>query len=280
MTGPPSAALSPLGLAALRLTAEYGWPVFPCEPHGKKPLTAHGLKDAAQHPEAVATWWDRWPDANIGIACGPAQLVVLDADDASALRQLGRLSLPETVSARTARGEHHYFAAPPGVAIPCSAGRLAPGLDVRAEGGYVVAPPSVHPSGAAYRWLRSPAEHALSALPDDLVRRLLSRASVPLPSAPRQSAPRALAAPDGTGSASVVRRIAAYLDRIGTVPEGTRNATAYRLAAFLVHDVGLSAGTARAVLESWNAERCIPPLGARELGAVLRSALKAGARAA
>lgn len=149
-----NAPLSTLGLAALTYSQEYGWPVFPCEPRDKKPLTPHGFHDASTHPEAVCAWWDKWPDANVGFYPGPAGLVVfdLDSDEAeAAAASLGLLNVP-TLEVLTSRGRHLYFRVPQGVAIGNVSRWADRGLDVRSANGYVLLPPSVHATGHVYVW--------------------------------------------------------------------------------------------------------------------------------
>jgi hypothetical protein len=140
--------------------AALGWPVFPCKPGTKNPATPHGFKDATTDP-AVITRWFEGTDNNIGLATGP-HFWVLDIDpakggeeslDALEAKQ-GRL--PNTLTAATRNGGTHlYFRGVPG--LKCSASKAGPGLDVRAEGGYVLAPPSYvppdQPGGTgAYSW--------------------------------------------------------------------------------------------------------------------------------
>jgi hypothetical protein len=127
-----------------------------CPSIGKHPRTRHGLLDATTEPDQVATWWRRWPQANIGLATG-GRFDVLDVDGPAgvqALRRLvgGDLLLPGPV-VRTGRGGWHYWVAATGYgnAQPI---RGLERVDWRGRGGYVVAPPSRHASGARYRWLR------------------------------------------------------------------------------------------------------------------------------
>jgi putative DNA primase/helicase len=113
----------------------------------------------------IRRWWERWPAANVGIATGPESgIFVLDVDgedgqeSLKALESLGEL--PKTLRAHTGRtgpdgkrtGFHLYFTWPPRTNLSNSAGRLGKGLDIRAAGGYVVAPPSLHASGLLYGW--------------------------------------------------------------------------------------------------------------------------------
>jgi hypothetical protein len=159
--GPPVDPSSmPLGDAALWY-AHIEWSVFPAA--GKQPLTDHGFKDASNDPDQILVWWTDWPNANVAIAAETSRLVILDVDPKNggdeSLRALieelkiGRL-LEETPKVRTGGGGlHYYFRAPDGDSVRCSAGKLGPGLDIRAAGGYVIAPPSVHPdTGQKYRW--------------------------------------------------------------------------------------------------------------------------------
>jgi hypothetical protein len=146
--------MSGLGAAAV-VCARRGWHVFPLVPRRKVPLTRHGLLDASCDPELVAAWWDEQPRANIGIACGPSRLLVVDVDGERGAEAWTRLAgsnggHPATLTAETGRGCHVYFDGPGGRS---SAGKLGPGVDSRGVGGYVVCPPSVHESGGVYRWV-------------------------------------------------------------------------------------------------------------------------------
>ena len=148
---------NPRLLAALAY-AKRGWRVFPCRPKTKEPATTHGFKDATTDKATIIRWWRRMPAANVAIATGAVSgLVVLDVDPRNGgLRSLAELervhgSLPETPRVSTGGdGEHYYFAAPTDASL--KSGVLAEGLDVKADGGYVIAPPSLHPSGRRYRW--------------------------------------------------------------------------------------------------------------------------------
>ena len=140
--------------------ADAAWPVFPLRPGEKTPAGGHGFKDATVDPDQIRRWWEQIPDANIGIATGAAGLVVIDID-AKSFDANGWTTWLQLVSdhapggvepvtfevATPTGGGHLYLAAPPGPPIRNSAGRLAPHVDVRAHGGYVVAAPSVTPVG-------------------------------------------------------------------------------------------------------------------------------------
>jgi hypothetical protein len=126
-----------------------------CQSPGKHPRTKQGYKDASADPNQIASWWVKWPGANIGVVTGAVSgIVVLDIDGAEGHETLQKLivengPLPRTPVVQTARGFHLYFKLPQGIAIPCSTGN---GLDIRGDKGYVVAPPSIHISGHIYQW--------------------------------------------------------------------------------------------------------------------------------
>lgn len=140
-------------LAAALDYAAAGLPVLPCEHAGKRPLTRNGKDDATTDPAMIREWWTRWPSANVAVR-PPAGIVVLDVDvRADGHRSLVALlaehgPLPRTLAARTGGGGAHIWLAAPGP----FRGRLAEGIDAKTCTGYLIAPPSVHPSGARYRW--------------------------------------------------------------------------------------------------------------------------------
>lgn len=143
--------------------AAAGWPVLPLRPRDKVPATRHGLHDASDDPAQVEAWWTRWPNANIGLRTGIA-FDVLDLDGEAALTSLKLVAPgykhPGPVSS-TGKGLHLLFA----VTGSRNGAALRPGIDWRGDGGYIVAPPSIHPSGSVYTW-RKPATLPLPAAPD------------------------------------------------------------------------------------------------------------------
>jgi hypothetical protein len=158
--------------------AHRGWRVFPlhsivngtctcgqreCSSAGKHPLVRRGLYEATTDPKRIQSWWRRWRSANVGIATGAVSgIVVIDVDLPAAFASLGRLieaELPSTLTGLTGGGGIHLVYNGSDEALGNSAGRLPgveeelPGIDLRGNGGYVVAPPSIHRSGGAYEWL-------------------------------------------------------------------------------------------------------------------------------
>ena len=136
---------------ALALAAR-GMSVFPCRERSKLPATEHGFLDATRDPNTIREWWSLLPNANIGIATGAASGVfVVDIDSPEAESELHKVEaefglLPPSVEAITGKGRHIYFRHPGG-SIRNTQGKIAAGIDTRGDGGYVLAPPSVHPSG-------------------------------------------------------------------------------------------------------------------------------------
>jgi hypothetical protein len=143
-----------------------------CHSAGKHPTTKHGFQDASIEAPQVAEWWRERPRSNIAIATGARSgLVIFDIDP----RNGGRESLtdlrqefgplPATVTALTGGDGQHYYFAHPGCYVKSRT--LRPGLDIKADGGYVIAPPSLHISGQRYEWEvgLAPGEVSLAKLP-------------------------------------------------------------------------------------------------------------------
>jgi hypothetical protein len=263
-----------IGEAALAYTHR-GLPVFPCWPvlpmlpprtgflcgcgrlncrdPGKHPLGAlapNGLNNASTDEIIVRHWWSARPDANVAIATG--QVIVLDVDprnggDAS-LAELEQKhgALPTTASARTGGGGLHVYLQPPsGITIKNSASALAPGLDIRGTGGYVLAPPSRHVSGNRYEWISD--DRGYAPMPPWVVAAL-------------QEPTRKPAAAPGTWRALVCEGVA----------EGRRNDAATRLAGHLLRHY-VDPHVVLELLIAWNATRCRPPLPPDDIVAIVNS---------
>jgi Bifunctional DNA primase/polymerase, N-terminal len=135
-------------------------PVHPVDPVTKRPLTQHGVTDATVDPLIIKAWATKWPDAGVAVATGTRSgIVVVDVDPrndgergiAEATAALG--ALPSTLMVTTPSGGWHYWLRlPDGVVLCNSVGALAEGVDVRGDGGYVVAPPTRRVSGGAWAW--------------------------------------------------------------------------------------------------------------------------------
>jgi len=141
--------------------ASHGIPVFRCWPRAKEPMTTHGFKDATTSEACIASWWRTRPDANIGIPTGKTSgLLVVDVDPRNggdeSLEDLVRKygPLPETAEQITGGGGRHLvFRHSGSIGLPKT---LAPGIDLKGDGGYIVVAPSIHPSGRKYDWDGTP----------------------------------------------------------------------------------------------------------------------------
>lgn len=166
---------------------DLGFSIFPVEHRGKRPLGA--WKAYQTHPptrDQVRRWASS--TSNVGIATGAVSgLLVLDLDSDEAVREAKRRGIPDTITVRTGKGLHVYFAHPGGV-IGNRAGIL-PGVDIRGDGGYVVAPGSVHESGAVYAWENEPGDFGLAPPPAWLCMLLNGNALIDREAAKVRSAP-------------------------------------------------------------------------------------------
>jgi hypothetical protein len=224
-----------------------GWSVIPIAHRGKQPLIRWQVfQHRRPDPTEIAEWFTHWPDANLAVVTGVVSgLVVLDLDPQhggeASIAQLERTKGPlaETVEARTGGGGRHFYFAHSGEILRNRVG-IAPGLDLRGDGGYVVAPPSIHASGEPYRWERSPDVCRLAALPDWLsgTPAAHGRRGHPL---------------------SHWRRLL----REG-VGEGEGNNTIASLAGHLLWS-GVDPEVVTELLLAWNAVRCRPPLEPEEV---------------
>ncbi|WP_309382028.1 DUF3987 domain-containing protein [Cerasicoccus frondis] len=144
--------------------SDRNWPVFPLTPGGKEPLIpkakgGNGCLDATTDTMVIRRWWNNEPQANIGLACGKVSgFFVLDVDGEQGSRSLTALEseigpLPETLEQTTGTGGRHLlFKYPEGRKVGNRIG-FRPKLDIRADGGYIVMAPSIHPdTKQAYRW--------------------------------------------------------------------------------------------------------------------------------
>jgi len=170
----------------LRL-ADRGLRLFPCVPREKTPAVTDWAVRATCDAALLAQWFEKFPDCNWAVASGEGSACwVLDIDGDDGLRSCLELRAHHnhitTLATRTQRGWHMFFAWPEDGGIRNSAGKVRPGLDVRGAGGYVLVPPSIHPSGHRYEWISEDA--AVLPAPDWL----LAMVTVPKPAVPVQDA--------------------------------------------------------------------------------------------
>ena len=239
--------------------ASMGLAVFPLRPKDKRPATVNGCKAATTNKEQIAGWWDKHPDSNIGIATGRLSggLVVIDLDidenkgvngyDSLKAWQRENGELQETWQSITGRGGYHllYMSA----STHKNRVGLYEGIDIRGDGGYIVAPPSIHPNGRKYEWEQGPDEIAI-AQADRRVADLLN----------------------GTVSKKQEKQDFPPMEKI---PEGCRTDAMVRLVGRLKGD-GLADESIRAAVRSENEKLCVPPLTERELEKTVFPALSRG----
>lgn len=240
--------------AALKYATKYKWAVFPVSQKTKKPLTPHGCKDAKKDPGAIRSWWKRYPDASIGIATGSASnLLVIDedVDEDKGLNGVHEMQiwetdngeLPETVRAITGRGGAHLYYRYEGKDLGNRAGVIE-GVDIRGEGGYIIAPPSIHPNGTQYEWECDPEETEISDI-NDTIKKLLA----------------------------ITKKSSREKFKLPKIIEsGQRNSTLYRFACSL-QSQGLTDEAITAAVMAENDTRCKEPLSKDEIGQLIESAL-------
>jgi len=234
---------------AVSLYLSLGWSIFPLRPKDKLPYVellpvktdADGKQEqtgtgkakrtwelfqkAQPQPETVTAWLKRAPEMNIAIVCGAVSgIVVLDIDSEEGEAIAREKGLPRTPVVKTGKGRHYYFKHP-GMPISNFARKL-PGVDLRGDGGYVVGPPSVHPSGAVYTWEVGPGECDLAEMPGWLLK--LGRGEEEKSETPRQERQTESKAASGGNQEGMPERyyedIARALGVTGYDAEGWSNA--------------------------------------------------------
>ncbi len=270
--------------------AHRGWPVLPCHSPargvgsctccrsecsspGKHPRVARGLGSATTDAAIVRRWWGMWPRANVAIRTGAASgLVVLDIDpDHGGEETLSRVleehgDLPMGRAIRTGSGGRHLYFRHPGGTVKNDAGhRLGPGVDIRGDGGYVVAPPSRHASGKQY--VVAARGDCLPELPGWLLGLVQqTERHHPLPEAGRVT----------NASAWAGAAVDGELARLSSAKEGTRNDTLNRVAYRLGQLVG-GGSLSEAEIERLLVDQGMAiGLGEREATGTVRSGLRAG----
>lgn len=239
-----------LRLWAMRYADKKNWRVFPLRPREKVPATAHGFKDATSNVDEVREAWGESP-FNIGLACGAdSGVFVLDVDagvpkgggvpgpDALAQLEAEHGELPPTLKVLTGgHGWHLYFRWPEGRQLRNRARILLDGqrtgLDCRADGGYVVLPPSIHPdTGTPYRWQMDRTEilEAPAWLLDLLDPPKVERA--PVQAAPEERQAQTVPTAEGL-ERYAAKALQNAAERIAGAPEGDRHGAIFRQAAAL-----------------------------------------------
>ncbi len=237
-------------LAAALAYAAAGWSLVPMAPRGKQPLIAWlEFQQRRASDDEIRAWFQSWPEANIAVVTGEiSNIVVLDIDPrhggeaALALLEDEIGPIPSTLEALTGGGGRHLYFAYPGRRVRNRAG-LRPGIDLRGDGGIIIVPPSIHPSGKPYAWAagHGPEEADPAPLPERLLTELTARGG-------RQGHP-----------------LSYWRDLVAEgVAEGQRNSTLASLAGHLLwHEV--DPDVVSEMLLCWNRQRCRPPLSDEEV---------------
>ena len=249
--------------AALNYSA-LGWAVFPiptivdgkctcsrganCKSPAKHPLHNDWQEEATSDSKVTERWFSRRPTPNIGIATGtPSGFFVLDVDGdegaAEVARQEGRHGpLPRTVESITGGGGRHLFFQLPDFEVGNHT-RFLPGLDIRGNGGLIVAPPSNHLSGSRYAWRVAPGKVPIAPAPAWLLEELRKRIKVPRSS-----------------------RTAEWRKLVHEgVEEGGRNDAIVKLSGKLLGEGPLDVYAALELVLAFNEARCHPPLSEAEV---------------
>lgn len=279
-------------IEAATVYAHRGWPVFPvhsprpgatpcscghldCSSPAKHPRVSGGLTAATTDPVQVERWWRRWPDANVAIRTGAESgLVVVDVDPrhggdatlAALVEERGPLPPGRTVA--TGGGGLHLYFQHPGHKVSNDAGRrLGEGLDVRGDGGYVLAPPSRHQSRAVYKLAARGGE--IPPMPDWLIERL--KTPVPVAGPTTQRFHRG-----GDTTAWAKAALQGELARLEQAQPGNRNVTLNRVA-FRLGQIIAGGQLDEAEVESMLIDGGLTlGLGEREVVATVHSGMHAG----
>ena len=234
--------------------ASRGLAVFPLKQRSKEPATAHGVHEATTNFDQIKKWWKRFPNANIGIACGKVSggLLVVDVDrkpngvdGLDSINEWERENgeLPETVRSITGTGGSHICYRIDGTGK--NRVNLLPGVDIRSDGGYIVAPPSIHPNGNHYEWEYDPDEYEV-AQGGEILDKLLDEG--------KKDKLETFTMPE-------------------QIPEGGRNQALFKMACSL-QGKGMADESILAACLAENTAKCNPPLEDGEVLKIVGSALK------
>lgn len=245
-------------ISAAQGLASFDWPVFPVNPDTKAPLITGWQSRATCDRSGIVDLFKDYPSAAIGLVTGQKSgLIVIDIDERENFSGLQNFKnaghdLSQTVTASTPRsGVHLYFKAPP-VAVPCSVSKIAEGVDVRGDGGYVIAPPSITEWGE-YRWT--------------CTYKIFQQGPVPLPEIFYEPIRQSKSSKINSG-----KRMSVSSRLLETIAEGSRNDEITKRCGLLLSRY--SADDALNMLKLINQNCCQPPLDAREVNQIFASISK------
>lgn len=187
---------------------------FPIKRQGKSPLCTKGFKDATTDKVVLQEWNKKFSDCNIGIPTGHINnIFVVDIDGEQGFESLNRLEVIygklDAPTVKTGKGKHLYFKMPENVELKCSTSKIADHIDIRANGGYVVAPPSIHENGHRYTWENFALNQDFPQAPSWLISLITNAEKQPLP-------------------------VSGVLEEISNAPQGQRNDTLYKRSISLI----------------------------------------------
>ncbi len=245
-----------------------GWRVFPLRPRDKRPLTLHGFKDASGDLEQIDRWWGSNARAGVGLPTGKINgLIVVDLDprnaggevvaengqtvfrdaDELACEFFGAESVPETWTVETPGGGLHFYFEHPGETVVPGIKGWMPGVDIKSDGGYVCAPPSIHPNGGEYEWRTTPTSGVpLATMPESLLAKMAEKQ--------RERVQKEIQGDLGEGK----------------IPAGSRNDSLVSLAGTMRRR-GMDPEAILAALLAENKVKCDPPLDEDEVVSIVNS---------
>lgn len=193
---------------------EHNIKTFPVKRQGKSPLCPKGFKSATTDKVVLQEWNNKFPNCNVGIPTGSINnIFVVDIDGEQGIESLNRLELIygklDAPTVTTGKGKHLYFKMPENTDIKSSVSKIADHIDIRANGGYVVAPPSIHENGHQYTWENFIPNQGFPEAPSWLISLITNAEKQPLP-------------------------VSGVLEEIASAPEGERNDTLYKRSISLI----------------------------------------------
>lgn len=188
---------------------------FPIKRQGKSPLCSKGFKSATTDKVVLQEWNNKFSNCNVGIPTGSINnIFVVDIDGEKGIESLNRLERIygklDAPTVTTGKGKHLYFKMPENTDIKSSVSKIADHIDIRANGGYVVAPPSVHENGHRYTWENFFPNQDFPEAPSWLISLIANAEKQTLP-------------------------VSGVLEEISNAPQGQRNDTLYRRAISLIN---------------------------------------------
>lgn len=243
--------------------AELGLKVFPCRPRQKAPLTKNGCHDATTDSQTIHAWWERWPEANIGLHCENIFVVDIDYHPTNGIdgwEELKKLDqeLPDTIRQNTPTGGMHYLLTAD--TPPANKNSFRKGIDIRGKGYYILLAPSIHPNGGKYEWVTEPYKGGFATFPD-FMRPENEKVTPPWKQQKtKQQPPPAPKERPKVEEGQIIERARSYLQEVEPAIQGQAGHDSLLWATTaMVHGFQLDDPTALQLLEQEYNPRCEPP---------------------